>query len=160
ARAEKITRKGGLLEVQLADKQPPILAKRVIVAIGRSGNFRKLNVPGEDSGKVFNRLHDPKEYAHKNVLVVGGGDSALETAIAIAECGGSVTLSYRKPEFSRPKPDNIEKLNALMRDPMADVQVEEPSSERVTTAMGDYMGDYKKPGSIHLMLGSKVKEIR
>src|SRR5581483_9884196 len=118
ARAEKISRKGELLEVQLADGQPPILAKRVIIAIGRSGNFRKLGVPGEDSGKVFNRLHDPKEHAGKNVLVVGGGDSALETAIAIAECGGSVTLSYRKPEFSRPKPDNVDKLNRLMADPM------------------------------------------
>src|SRR6478609_8579725 len=100
ARAEKIVRKGGLLEVQLADNQPPIVAKHVIVAIGRSGNFRMLNVPGEDSGKVFNRLHDPKEHAGKNVLVVGGGDSALETAIAIAEVGGHVTISYRKADFS------------------------------------------------------------
>src|SRR5581483_7505620 len=108
----------GDLQFHAQVKEPPILAKRVIIAIGRSGNFRKLGVPGEDSGKVFNRLHDPKEHAGKNVLVVGGGDSALETAIAIAECGGSVTLSYRKPEFSRPKPDNVDKLNRLMADPM------------------------------------------
>ena len=135
ARAERIARKGESLEVILADGKPPLAARNVIVAIGRSGNFRKLNVPGEDLGKVFNRLHDPKEFAEKNVLVVGGGDSALETAIAVAEFGGNVTLSYRKSEFSRPKPDNVEKLNRLMADPMADVQVERPHSERVTTAM-------------------------
>ncbi len=160
ARAERIARKGQLLEVLLADNQPRLLAKNVIIAIGRSGNFRKLGVPGEDLGKVFNRLHDPKECADKDVLVVGGGDSALETAIAIAECGGRVTLSYRKPEFSRPKPDNIEKLNKLMADPMADVQIESTEGDRVTTPIGDFMASYRKPGSIRLMLASKVKEIR
>jgi thioredoxin reductase/ferredoxin len=159
ARAQRIVRKGELLEVVLAN-QPSLLARRVIVAIGRSGNFRKLGVPGEDSGKVFNRLHDPKEYAGKDVLVVGGGDSALETAIAIAEYGGRVTLSYRKPEFSRPKPDNIERLNTLMADPMASVDLEQPSSERVTTAVGGYLHDYKKPGSIRLMMSSTVSAIR
>ena len=160
ARAERITRVGDAAGNRNRRSTESPRTHNVIIAIGRSGNFRKLNVPGEESGKVFNRLHDPKEYANKDVLVVGGGDSALETSIAIAECGGRVTLSYRKPEFSRPKPDNIDKLNQLMADPMADVQVERPSSERVTTAMGDYMGSYRKAGSINLMLGSKVKEIR
>ena len=75
----------------------------MIVGIGRSGNFRKLGVPGEQLDKVFNRLHDPVDFCDKDVLVVGGGDSALEAAIAIAQCGGRVTVSYRKPEFSRPQ---------------------------------------------------------
>ena len=96
-RAERITRKGGLLEVINPDGEN-LLAHRVIVAIGRSGNFRKLNVPGEDKDKVYNRLHDPKDYCGQNVLVVGGGDSAIETAIALGACGCNVTLSYRKPE--------------------------------------------------------------
>ncbi|MCA8943741.1 MAG: NAD(P)-binding domain-containing protein [Planctomycetes bacterium] len=111
-RAERVTRRGKHLEVELAGEDP-ILAHRVIVAIGRSGNFRELGVPGEDLDKVSNRLHDPKDFAAKRVLVVGGGDSALETAIAIAQCGGEVTLSYRKPEFSRPKPENVERLEQL-----------------------------------------------
>ena len=158
ARAERVVRKGRLLEVVIPD-QPGLLARRVIVAIGRSGNFRKLGVPGEDKGKVYNRLHDPKEFAGKQVLVVGGGDSALECAIACAQCGAHVLLSYRKKEFARPKPDNVERLEALRVDPMADVAVEQPTSERVTTSAGPFLGEHRKAGSIRLLLGSAVKQI-
>ncbi|NUP90842.1 MAG: NAD(P)-binding domain-containing protein [Candidatus Sumerlaeia bacterium] len=158
ARAERVARQGKFLEVAVA-KAESILARRVIVGIGRSGNFRKLGVPGENLGKVFNRLHDPKEFAGKHALVVGGGDSALETAIALAQFGAQVTLSYRNREFSRPKPENIERIQALQRDPMADVQVEMPVSERVTTATGGFMQPFRRPGRITLLLGSRVKAI-
>jgi thioredoxin reductase/NAD-dependent dihydropyrimidine dehydrogenase PreA subunit len=157
-RVEAVRREGGVLEVALADAKP-LRARRVIVAIGRSGNFRKLGVPGEDKGKVFNRLHDPKEFAGKDALVVGGGDSALETAIALAQCGARVTLSYRKPEFARPKPENVERLEKLRADPSADVAVSTPSSERVTTAVGAFMGERVKTGTITLELASKVGAI-
>jgi thioredoxin reductase len=159
ARAERVLRRGGVLEVHLAGGEV-LRAHRVIVGIGRSGNFRKLGVPGEDRDKVFNRLHDPKDCLDKSILVVGGGDSALETAIALGACGAHVTLSYRMPELSRAKPENVEKLRALVADPMAEVAVEEPSSERVTTAAGGFLGEHRKPGSVRLMLGSTVKEIR
>jgi NosR/NirI family transcriptional regulator, nitrous oxide reductase regulator len=159
-RAERITRKGGLLEVVIPDGKN-LLAHRVVVGIGRSGNFRKLGVPGEDLGKVSNRLHDPKDYCDKKVLIVGGGDTAMETAIALGACGSHVTVSYRKPEFSRPKPENVEKLKMLVDDPMApDAVVEEPSSERVTTAAGAFLNDHRKAGSVTLMMASRVKEIR
>src|SRR5262249_2330855 len=87
-------------------------ARRAIVAIGRSGNHRRLGVPGEDLDKVFNRLYDPKDYAGQRVLVVGGGDSALETACALAESGASVALSYPGEAFHRPKRENVERLAA------------------------------------------------
>ena len=112
ARAERVRREGDQLAVELAG-EPPLLARRVIVAIGRAGNFRKLGVPGEELGKVSNRLHDPREFAGQSVLVVGGGDSALEAAIALCEAGAAVTLSYRAPELARPKPENLERLAAL-----------------------------------------------
>jgi ferredoxin len=115
AYVEQVKRQGGTLTVTLAEGQP-IKAHRVVVAIGRSGNYRKLDVPGEDLDKVYNRLHDPKDYAGKRVLVVGGGDTAMETAIALAGSGAQVTLSYRKAEFSRPKPENVEQLRALSAD--------------------------------------------
>ena len=157
ARAERISRREGVLGVHLAGGEV-LRAHRVIVGIGRSGNFRKLGVPGEDLDKVSNRLHDPKDYCGQDVLVVGGGDSALETAIALGSCGAHVTLSYRRPEFSRPKPENVEMLQALSADPMAGVAVEEPSSGRATAA--GFLGEQRKAGSVRLMLGSAVKEIR
>ncbi|MFD2255938.1 NAD(P)-binding domain-containing protein [Luteolibacter algae] len=111
AAIEKLTRQDGYIE--LHSDSGVIKANRVIVAIGRTGNFRKLNVPGEGLDKVSNRLIDASKYSAKRVLVVGGGDSAMEAAISLAEAGASVDLSYRKKEFSRPKPENIEKLQEL-----------------------------------------------
>ncbi len=158
ARIEKVTRQGDLLILHGPEK-PAATARRVIVAIGRSGNHRKLGAPGEDLGKVYNRLHDPKDYAGKNVLVVGGGDSALETAIALGACGAHVTLSYRKKEFARPKPGNIEKLNALAANADTPVQLEHPTSERVSTALMPTMQRTTPTGSVKLLLGSQVARI-
>ncbi|MCB9851625.1 MAG: NAD(P)-binding domain-containing protein [Phycisphaerales bacterium] len=135
-------------------------AQRVIVAIGRSGNFRKLGVAGEELDKVYKRLHDPMDFKGKCVLVVGGGDSALESSIALAVAGASVTHSYRGSEFSRAKPENVEKLNALVRDPSADVGVEEPTSERVTTAFSSEMCSEHGAGRIRLAFETDVAEIR
>jgi len=85
----------------------------VLLAIGRRGTPRKLNVPGEESPKVVYRLIDPEQYKGQRVLVVGGGDSALEAAVAIAEQKGSrVTLSYRSEAFSRVKEKNRSALKA------------------------------------------------
>ncbi|MDP4625422.1 MAG: NAD(P)-binding domain-containing protein [Akkermansiaceae bacterium] len=111
---EKISRSGGKLNLHTKDKT--VTAKRVIIAIGRTGNFRKLNVPGEGLEKVSNRLIDASKFGGKKVLVVGGGDSAMEAAISLAEEGAQVDLSYRKKEFSRPKAENIEKLKKLEAD--------------------------------------------
>ena len=79
----------------------------VLLAIGRRGTPRKLNVPGEETSKVVYRLIDPEQYKGQRVLVVGGGDSALEAAVSIAEQKGArVTLSYRSEAFSRVKEKN------------------------------------------------------
>ena len=110
--ASHVSRKHGFITVHLEDGSA-LSAHRVIVAIGRSGNFRKLGVQGEELDKVTNRLHDPKTYQGKKVLVVGGGDSALEAAAAVAEAGANVSLSYRKKLFNRPKEENINKVNHL-----------------------------------------------
>src|SRR5437667_3708669 len=89
ARAERVERQGSRILVHLAGGGTP-RARRALIAIGRSGNFRKLGVPGEGLDKVFNRLHDPKDFSGKEALVVGGGDSALETVIALVQCGAHV----------------------------------------------------------------------
>ena len=88
--------------------------RAVMLTIGRRGTPRQLGVPGEELEKVTYRLIDPSEYEGKHVLVVGGGDSALEAAHSIAEePGTTVTLSYRSEAFSRAKAANRNKVETL-----------------------------------------------
>ncbi|ACB33821.1 4Fe-4S ferredoxin iron-sulfur binding domain protein [Leptothrix cholodnii SP-6] len=85
--------------------------RTVLLAMGRRGSPRKLDVPGEESAKVVYRLIDAEQYRGQAVLVVGGGDSALEAAISISEQPGTdVTLSYRSAAFSRVKGKNRDRL--------------------------------------------------
>ncbi len=87
--------------------------RAVLLTIGRRGTPRQLGVPGEDQSKVVYRLIDPEQYKGQHVLVVGGGDSALEAAHSIADVPGTtVTLSYRSPAFSRAKPKNRDKVES------------------------------------------------
>lgn len=183
-------RSGGLLEVELAVTSTtdpkdalvesgdeaqrvrgphlprPLMAHRVIVAIGRSGAYRMLNVPGEDLSKVYNRLHDPKDFAGQQCLVVGGGDSALEAAIALVERGAAVTLSYRRPAFHRAKPENIDRIAAL-----ATAQPEKDRGAEGTDGEGlalpdsphaaDALRDPDAPqGTLKLLMSSRVTAIR
>jgi thioredoxin reductase/NAD-dependent dihydropyrimidine dehydrogenase PreA subunit len=86
-------------------------ARAVLLSLGRRGSPRKLDVPGEDQPKVVYRLIDAEQYRGQHVLVVGGGDSALEAAIAVADQPGTtVTLSYRSEAFSRVKAANRSRL--------------------------------------------------
>lgn len=156
---DRIERGKGVILVHGGDDEP-IRALRVIIAIGRSGNFRKLDVPGEALPKVTNRLHDPQDFMGKNVVVVGGGDAALETAVALVCCGAKVTLSYRKGEFTRPKPENVKKILALAADPNFPTGVAEPSSDRVNPAADFAMRGHRPPGSLRIEFGSRVREIQ
>jgi NosR/NirI family nitrous oxide reductase transcriptional regulator len=122
-RAERVRRNGSLLEVVVAQGEN-LLARRVLVAIGRSGNYRELGVPGEELPKVYKRLHDPKDFAGQRVLVVGGGDSAVEAAIALADAGAELTLAHRGTELSRPKPAHLEALRERQRRGGIDVRLQ------------------------------------
>lgn len=87
-------------------------ARHVLIAIGRRGTPRKLGVKGEHSTKVAYKLLDPEQYRQKRLLVVGGGDSAVEAAMSLGEQEGTtVSLSYRKENFSRIKDGNRERLD-------------------------------------------------
>jgi thioredoxin reductase (NADPH) len=89
-------------------------AATVLLSVGRRGTPRKLGVPGEDLAKVVYRLIDPEQYVGRRVLVVGGGDSALEAAASLAEAGASVALSYRGEAFQRAKTRNRERVKAAV----------------------------------------------
>lgn len=89
-------------------------ARTVLLAMGRRGNPRQLEVPGEELSKVVYELDDPAQYAGLRVLIVGGGDSAIEAAIACAEVSpGQVTLCYRGEGFNRAKRKNRDALEAF-----------------------------------------------
>lgn len=106
-------------------------AHHLVLALGRRGTPRKLGVPGEELGKVTYRLIDAETYRDCDVLVVGGGDSAVEAAVGLALHGTNrVTLSYRKPEFTRLKDRNAKHLE-----------------------------EYRKRKALNVILSSNVKEI-
>jgi len=113
-RVEDITRNGDGFTVKTS--KGAYQARNVLLAIGRRGTPRKLGVPGEDLSKVVYRLIDPEQYAGQQVLVVGGGDSALEAAASIAEAvGGGVVLSYRGADFDRAKARNRDRIDSAAR---------------------------------------------
>lgn len=100
----------------LATPRGQYRARAVLLAIGKSGNPRKLGVQGEDLPKVMYRLIEADHYVHKKLLVVGGGDSAVEAAMGLAyQVGNSVTLSYRQAGFSRIKERNAQRIQEAMR---------------------------------------------
>ncbi len=99
--------KDGSFEVTTA--QDRYLTRRVVLATGQRGNARRLGVPGEEREQVYHRLYSPKHYQHEDILVVGGGNSAVEAALTLAE-QNRVTLSYRGTEFARVFRDNRRKL--------------------------------------------------
>ena len=88
-----------------------IRSQQVLICVGRRGTPRTLGVPGEEQEKVAYRLIDAELYDHKHILVVGGGDSAVEAACSLSEQpGNKVWLSYRKSVINRPKAANVERL--------------------------------------------------
>jgi thioredoxin reductase (NADPH) len=91
-------------------------AKTVLLAMGRAGTPRKLGVKGEELPKVMYRLMEADHYQNKDVLVVGGGDSAVEAALGLArQKGNNVTISYRKEWFGRIKERNSQQLERAIQ---------------------------------------------
>jgi thioredoxin reductase (NADPH) len=102
----------------------------VLLAIGRRGTPRKLGTQGEEHPKVVYRLIEAEQYRDRHVLVVGGGDSALEAALDICDQPGTtVTLSYRSDAFSRVKPKNRERLDKAVANNRIDVVLESTVEE-------------------------------
>ncbi|HET9235384.1 MAG TPA: NAD(P)-binding domain-containing protein, partial [Candidatus Eisenbacteria bacterium] len=116
---------------RLTTSQGEILALRVILAMGRRGTPRKLQVPGEELETVFYDIVEMETFRGRRVLVVGGGDSAVESAVGLAKQPDTrVHLSYRGSRFDRVKDRNVAKLEAAVQ-----------------------------AGKVDLLLGSTVREI-
>lgn len=119
-------------------------SRAVLLAIGRRGTPRKLGVPGEQLPKVVYGLLDPEQYRECNVLVVGGGDSAVEAALACAEQPrANVVLSYRGSAFNRIKTRNRDRLEVAQREGRLEVllnsEVRAISAESVELVQADRM---------------------
>jgi thioredoxin reductase/Pyruvate/2-oxoacid:ferredoxin oxidoreductase delta subunit len=129
-RVESLEPKDGAFIVKTTTQR--FFAAAVLLAIGRRGTPRKLGVPGEELPKVVYRLIDPEQYRSQQIIVVGGGDSALEAAASVAELGDTnVILSYRGEAFQRAKARNR-------------ARVEEASSK----------------GQLQILLSSQIREIQ
>jgi len=125
-----IARPNGHFAVRTAEVEYP--ARFVILAVGRRGTPRKLGAIGEDLPKVMYQLTDAASYEGQRLLIVGGGDSAVEAALALAgQRGNTVTLSYRRDKL---------------------VRIKKKNDERITTAL--------RSGRVRPLFGSEVKEIR
>ena len=120
AKVEAIVPKDGIFKVEISGGDV-YTTKTVLLAIGRRGTPRKLNVPGEETEKVAYRLLEPEEIKGKQILVVGGGDSAIESALLLAH-ENNVTLSYRNEAFNRIKVRNAEKINEAIKNNLIDVK--------------------------------------
>jgi thioredoxin reductase (NADPH) len=104
----------GMFKVATANGE--FRARHVILALGKAGDPRKLGVKGEELPKVMYRLIEADHYVNKKILVVGGGDSAVEAAMGLAsQVGNSVTLSYRQAAFSRIKDRNNQRVQEFIR---------------------------------------------
>ena len=129
-RVDAIEKREGLFHVTSGERL--FRARRVVLALGRRGTPRRLGVPGEELDKVLYDIVEMEAFEGQRMLVVGGGDSAVESALGLAnQPGTTVTLSYRGKEFGRVKDRNRAKLDTAVA-----------------------------AGRVELLLGSEVREIR
>ncbi|NQU35160.1 MAG: NAD(P)-binding domain-containing protein [Bacteroidetes bacterium] len=120
SKVETIVKMDGYFTV-ITLKGEEFTTRNVLLSIGRRGTPRKLNVLGENSEKVAYRLLEPEDIVGKNILVVGGGDSAVESAMLLAD-NNNVILSYRKPNFQRIKPKNRERIDEAIQQNRIDMR--------------------------------------
>ena len=122
-------------------------SRAVILALGKTGTPRKLGIPGEELPKVMYRLIEADHYVNKRILVVGGGDSAVEAAMGLAsQVGNKVTLVYRSAQFSRIKDRNAKRIEEFMKKGRVEVLFETNPKQ-------------VKPDSVVLDVKGSVREI-
>jgi len=133
-----------------------IHSRNCVLSLGRRGTPRRLGVPGEESEKVLYQLIDAADYTNQNLLVVGGGDSAIEAALALAaQPGNKVVLSYRRHAFFRVKARNREHIETAQQEGRVEVlfssQVERFETDHVSlilnSAEGERIGERQLPAN-------------
>jgi len=159
SKVESIVIEGGNFKISTITAEQ-YTANKILLAIGRRGTPRKLNIPGEESEKVAYRLLEPEIIEGKDIIVVGGGDSAIESALLLAD-KNKVTLSYRGDAFSRLKPDNSKKINAATANGNIDVHLNSNllsiDKDFVTISIGkDAEGIKMKNDLVYIFAGGEL----
>jgi thioredoxin reductase (NADPH) len=121
SKVESIVSENGIFKVATG-KGEEFTCETILLAIGRRGTPRKLNIPGEMKEKVAYRLIEPELITGKHIIVVGGGDSAVESALMLAD-KNHVTISYRNEVFSRIKSQNTILLNKAVSEGKLEVML-------------------------------------
>lgn len=142
-----------------------VRAANVLLALGRRGSPNRLNVPGEDLPKVNYRLLEPEEFAGKHVLVVGGGDSAVENAVILSDFGGcaSVAISYRRPSFGRCRSENRSRIEQAIHEgrvtPLMSSEVTEIQKDIVFLKISGQVKPYRNDAIIVQIGGTSPREL-
>jgi putative YpdA family bacillithiol system oxidoreductase len=135
----------GLFAVHTTSEE--LRSRAVVLAVGRAGTPRQLGVKGEELPHVLYRLIEADHYTDKNILIVGGGDSAVEAAMGLAhQAGNKVTLSYRRNEFSRLKDRNAKRIQ------------EHIESHKIDVLFNSIPSEFRE-GSVSIEVGGEVREI-
>jgi thioredoxin reductase (NADPH) len=158
SRVESITKEGEYFKV-IVQNGDAYTAKSVLLAIGRRGTPRKLNVPGEGLEKVAYRLLEPELIEGKKVIVAGGGDSAIEAALSLAE-QNKVVLTYRGEAFQRIKVKNSEKINKAIADQKIDVRfnsnIEKIEEDTVTLVLPENKTETIANDLVYIFAGGEL----
>ncbi|MEI6172904.1 MAG: NAD(P)-binding domain-containing protein [Bacteroidota bacterium] len=144
-KVESIVQENGYFKVESLQEEV-FTTSAVLLSVGRRGTPRKLNIPGETMEKVAYRLLEAEEIKGKDIMVVGGGDSAIESALLLAG-QNKVTLTYRSDVFSRLKPKNSVKIN-------------EAIAEGTITAMLNTNPVRIEKDSVTIVTGAEKQEIQ
>lgn len=131
----------------------------ILLAIGRRGSPKKLGIPGESLEKVAYRLLEPEQIISRKVTIVGGGDTAVEAALSLAD-QNEVTLSYRQDAFRRIRPENRERLNYAIGMKKLNVvynsNLVEIEKESVTLSLKDGSTQELKNDLVYIFIGGEL----
>lgn len=159
AKVESIIPENGNFKVVILNGEE-ITTKCVLLSIGRRGSPRKLNIPGEYLEKVAYRLLEPETISGKEIVVVGGGDSAIESALLLAD-KNNVTLCYRGNNFNRLKPKNSEKIELAIKEKLIDAKFNSnliaiDYVEVIISTNGDKEGKTLKNDLVYIFAGGEL----